>query len=96
MNNKFYFACFICLITLLLSLSFYFNKQTTIESENRYVTAFPELPQKLSSSAIKKFFNLLSQFYTDNFPNREKIILSLTTLIPSIKNESISYDKIRV
>lgn len=96
MNKKFFFSCFVCILIFIFSITFYFNKQTIIKSENRYVTTFPELPQKISSSIIKKYFIQLSQFYTDNFPNREKIILTLTTLIPSIKKENFSYDTVVV
>lgn len=94
MNKKFFFSCFICIFTIFLSATFYFNKQTVIESENRFVTAFPQLPEKYSTSKIKHFFKQLSSFYTDNFPNREKIILTLTALIPSIKSENLSYDNV--
>lgn len=94
MNKKFYLSCFICIFTLLLSVTFYFNKQTIIESENRSITAFPEFPKKISPKKIKLFFTQLSEFYNDNFPNREKIILSLTRLIPSVNPEIFSYRNI--
>lgn len=94
MNKKFFFSCFICILIFFLSSTFYFNTQTVIKSENRNITTFPQLPEKISTSKIKQYFRQLSEFYNDNFPHREKIILTLTALIPSIKNESISYDKV--
>lgn len=94
MNKKFFFSCIICIFTLILSAAFYFNEETVIKSENRKITTFPELPQKFSTSKIRHFFSQLTQFYTDNFPNREKIILTLTALIPSIKTENFSIDTV--
>lgn len=84
MGKKFYFSCLICIFILILSTTFYFNSQTIIKSENRTVTIFPAFPQKLSTSKIHHFFAELTSFYNDNFPHREKIILTLTRLIPSV------------
>lgn len=86
MNKKFYFSCFICIFTFILSTTFYFNSQTIIKSENRTVTTFPDFPQKISTSKIHHFFAELTNFYNDNFPHRETIILTLTTLIPSVNS----------
>lgn len=94
MNKKFFFSCFVCILIFFLASTFFYNKQTVIKSENRYVTTFPQLPQKISTSKIKQYFRQVSEFYNDNFPNREEIILTLTAFIPSIKNENISYDKV--
>lgn len=94
MNKKFFFSCCICIIICVLSVLFYFNEETLIKSENRRVTAFPAFPDKFSTSKIHHFFTQLSQFYTDNFPHREKIILTLTTLIPSVKTENLSLDTV--
>ncbi|UWX05096.1 hypothetical protein JBF11_06355 [Taurinivorans muris] len=94
MDKKFLFSCLICVFIFAFSTAFYFNDETIIKSENRMVTAFPKLPEKFSTSKIKHFFTQLSQFYNDNFPNREKIILTLTTLIPSVKTENLSIDTV--
>lgn len=94
MDKKFLFSCLICILIFAFSTAFYLNNETIIKSENRMVTAFPKLPEKFSTSKIKHFFTQLSQFYNDNFPNREKIILTLTALIPSIKTENLSIDTV--
>lgn len=94
MNKKFFFSCFICILIFFLSSTFYFNKQTIIESENRSITTFPELPKKISTSKIKHFFRQLSKFYNDNFPDREKIILTINSLLPSINPELVSFNKV--
>lgn len=90
MNKKFSFSCLICIITLILSLTFYFNHQPIIDSENRIRTTFPELPQKFSTSKIHQFFTQLTNFYNDNFPNREKIILTFNSLLSSTKTNNIA------
>lgn len=86
MDKKFSFSCLICIFIFALFISFYFNDQTIIKSENRTVTTFPDFPQKISTSKIHHFFAELTNFYNDNFPHRETIILTLTTLIPSVNS----------
>lgn len=51
---------------------------------------FPEFPKKLSTSKIHRFFSQLTNFYEDNFPNREKIILTFNTLMSSLKPNNIN------
>ncbi len=72
----------ICLCIIATSALFYCNKETVIKTENRYVTKFPSLPQKISTSEIQKFFAGLSMFFNDNFPGRAQIIEKTASFFP--------------
>lgn len=88
MNKNFIISIAVCSIFFGTSVLFYFNKETIIISENRYVTQFPSLPEKVSTSKLKKFFSQLSMFYNDNFPCRDKIIAATKELFPTMKTET--------
>lgn len=75
--------CFIA-----VSVCFYFNNETVIKNENRFVTQFPSLPKKISTSELRHFFSRLTMFYNDNFPFRTEIIQKNRELFPSMKTET--------
>ena len=73
--NKFRISClFAALLCVVPVAALVLPEPETVDLERRTIAAFPELPEKLRSRTVKRYFRGIDAFFADRFPLRGELL----------------------
>ncbi|MDR1368159.1 MAG: hypothetical protein LBJ76_05515 [Candidatus Accumulibacter sp.] len=91
--NKFLLSCLLTAFLFIVPVaSFITPGMENLGNERRGIATFPEMPSKLRSGSVKKFFREIDNFFADHFPLRTPL-LELSVALYEAGGDSLDMNK---
>ena len=91
--NKFFISCLLAVLLFIVPVAAFVALEAgNLENERRRISAFPEMPSKLRTGHIKRYFQGIDAFFADQFPLRSSL-LALSVAFHEAMNSDLDIDK---